>query len=428
MKYQSTHENRKSLGLTVYSNGFGMVKDVREMRAEVEIDEVQFLDVAERIEMDSILVQGLEVMEQCFDYDLVSRRKLLEKYVDRVVTVRNAELQEEVRFRLLSAVDGIIGERIDTKEILVEPSGDLILPSLPDGLLLKPALIWKVASSLLDEEVSISYLTAGLHWEASYNVEIIGETFNLTGWVQITNQAGADFKGARLKLIAGEVKRSQPVHPEMMFARTEALSGGFEERSFADYHVYVLERPITLLNDQTKQISFFGVSDVDYLKVYKVNEASTRAEIIFEFANRAENGMGLPLPKGRVKIYERDADEEMEFVGEEAMSHIPKDEKVSFKIGEAFDIVSESWEAKREKDGGYEVVTHKYRLKNHKEEKIRLKIEHTIHEMNWEMEVSTHDYELVESKKLEFRIRLPAGKEEEVEFTYRVDLIKDIAY
>ncbi|HSI67450.1 MAG TPA: DUF4139 domain-containing protein [Planococcus sp. (in: firmicutes)] len=428
MKYQSTHENRKSLGLTVYSNGFGMVKEVREMRAEVEIDEVQFLDVAEQIETDSILVRGLEVMEQNFDFDLVSKTNLLEKYVDRVVTIRNVEFQEEVRFRLLSVTDGIIGERVDTKEILVNPSGDLILPSLPDGLLLKPALIWKVASSLLSEEVSVSYLTQGLGWEANYVVEIIGEKLSLTGWIQITNRAGIHFKDASLKLIAGEVNRHQRVHAEMLYTKTEAYGDGFEERSFADYHVYSISRPITLMNEQTKQINFLGLPQAEYRKFYGVNQRSERAEIIYEFVNRSASGRGVALPKGRVKIYERDADGEMEFTGEDAIGHIPEEEKVKLKVGEAFDVVSKSWEATREKDGGFEVVTYKYKLRNRKEENIRVEIEHIIHDVNWEMEMSSHDYEVLDSKKLEFRVRLAAGKEAEIEFTYKVDLIKDIAF
>ncbi|RNF38218.1 DUF4139 domain-containing protein [Planococcus salinus] len=423
MRFQSTLEDRKSLRLTIYTGGFGVVKEVRRITTAGEVDEVQFLDVAEQIETDSILVRGLEVLEQNYDDDLVSGRKLLKKFIGEVVTVRNPELGEEIQIRLLHVADDMIGERIDTKEIMINPSGELILPSLPDGLSAKPALIWKVVPAQMDGDVQVSYLTQGVEWQANYAAEIAGNQLNLTGWVKLQNRAGTHFINAKIKLIAGDGRRREILRKNLEPVIMESMSNEqpFDERSFADYHAYTIERPVTVLNEQTKQISFLKMEGASFRKIYKVGPFSQRAEMVLEIDNTAANQLGIPLPKGLIKVYEQDVDGEMEFVGEDVLEHTSKEEKLKLTIGNAFDIVSDSREKKRIKQGGFEYVTHEYRLKNRKGENVRVDIEHVVSERIWEMESSTHDYEIKHSSELEFRVRLAADKSALVEFTYKVD-------
>src|SRR5690606_12601533 len=145
MKFQSTRQQQTALSLTVYNDGFALVKEARMIPGNQELEEVQFMDIASRIEADSVLVDGLHVLEQSYDCDLISKEKLLEKYIDEVLTVRNAELGEEMQIRLLSVAGSIIGKRVDTEEIVIDPVGQLILPALPEGLLTKPTLVWKIA-------------------------------------------------------------------------------------------------------------------------------------------------------------------------------------------------------------------------------------------------------------------------------------------
>ncbi|MBZ5200798.1 DUF4139 domain-containing protein [Planomicrobium chinense] len=425
MEFQSTKNDRLSLGLTLYMDGFAAVKDMRKLVSESVIEEVQFLDVAERIEPGSIVIRGSTTTEQSFDPGLLASGKLLELYIGDVVTVRNLEVGEETQLRLLSVSPSLIGERVETKEILLNPSGELVLPPLPEGAKMKPSVTWKTAHGPLNEEVHVSYLTRGLGWEAIYIVEIRGEVLSLAGWINANNQTGIDFHDVRLKLVAGQINRQGPnqlyEEASMMLAKNMPIRDSFEERSFGDAHVYALERKVVLLNGQSKQVRFLSVEEVAFKKVYKVEKGSKHARACLLLANTKKNGLGIPLPTGMVKVYEADQDGEMEFTGEDEISHTPVEEKLSLTIGEAFDVISESREITREKREGLEYVTYRYELRNGKQENIRIDIGHVIYEQLWKMESSTHDYEVKNTSEVEFSVRVAAGKSVVVEFTYKVD-------
>lgn len=428
MKFHSTRQQQTSSSLTVYNDGFGLVKETRMIPGNKEISEIRFMDIASGIEADSVLIHGLHVLEQSYDSELISKEKLLEKYIDEVITVRNAELDEEMKIRLLSVSGSIIGERIDTEEIVIDPIGQLVLPALPTGLLTKPALLWKIAAIETDQEAKVSYLTQGMEWQANYVAEISGSRLTLMGWIQLSNTSGMDFYDSRLKLAAGKVNRYRDPHPlnqARLFAKAEESGSFFEEESFADYHTHSMEHPVSISHGQKKQISFLKIQDAAFRKIYKVEAGSKQAKIIMEFDNTKTNKLGIPLPRGILKVYEQDRDGEMEFIGENAINHTAAQQKVSLLIGEAFEIASKSWEKKRDKRGNFEYVTYIYKLQNHKSEYVRIEVNHHIHERIWQMESSTHDYELKRSDELEFRVHIPAGKIVEVEFTYKVDRTAD---
>ena len=425
MKFQSTRHQQTSLSLTVYNDGFGLVKETRMIPGNREVAEIQFMDIASRIEVDSVLIDGLHVLEQSYDCDLISKEKLLEKYMDEVLTVRNAELGEEMQIRLLSVLDSLIGERIDTGEIVIDPVGQLILPALPEGLLTKPTLVWKIAPIETDIEARVSYLTQGLEWRVNYVAEIRGSQLAFSGWIQLSNNSGMDFFDSRLKLASGNVNRYAGVYslnePVRLFAKAEEPGSAFEEHGFADYHAYSMERPVTITGEQTKQISFLKVQNAAFRKLYKVEPGSKQVKVSLEFDNTEANNLGMPLPKGLLKVYEQDRDGEMEFIGENAISHTAAQQKLSLVIGDAFDLISENWEKKRDRRGHFDYVTHVYKLQNQKTENVRVDVRHRILERIWQMESSTHDYEVKQSNELEFRVRIPSGKTIEVEFTYKVD-------
>lgn len=429
MKFQSTRQQRTSLSLTVYNDGFGLVKETRTFPGNNKVTEVQFVDVASEIEADSILIDGLRVLEQSYNCDLISKEKLLEKYIDEVITVRNAELDEEMEIRLLSVSGSIIGEKIDTEEVIIDPIGQLILPSLPEELLTKPALVWKIAALETDLEAKVSYLTKGLEWHANYVAEIRGTQLLLSGWIQLSNNSGMNFFDSRLKLASGKVSRYMDAHPinaqARLFAEVEEPESSIEEHSFADYHFYTIGHPVTVLHEQTKQIRFLEIQEAVFRKLYKVESGSRQAKVILEFDNTSTNNLGIPLPKGILKVYEQDRDDEMEFIGENAISHTAAEQKVSLVIGEAFDIVSKSWEKERDRRGHWDYVTYVYEIRNQKSEYVRIEVKHRVPERIWQMESSTHDYELKQSDELEFRVHIPAGKDVEVEFTYKVDRTAD---
>lgn len=421
MKIQSTQEERKSLRLTVYNGGFGLVKEVRLLESSEPASEIQFTDIAEQIEADSVVVKGLQVLEQNYNYDLVDGQKLLGKYIGHVVAVRSQETGEELAMRLLSTSDGIVGERTDNGEILINPPGGLVLPALPDGLCLKPSLALQIAPTVLQQEVHVSYMTKGLEWEASYIAEITGAVLSLTGWVKLRNETGTSFPEAMLKFISGEVNRYEPPHlfraAGFMQQKSMAAEPPFEEQGFGDYHAYALDRPVTLMNGQLKQIRFMQLENTSFKKAYVVERDSRQAAVKLQF----KNSLAIPLPKGLVKVFQQDADGEQEFAGEDFLGHTPSGGAVSLKIGQAVDILSENREALRERRGNAEVVTCIYTLKNNKQEGVKIDIDHEIFEPFWKMETSSHDYEVKSSRIVEFRVWVGAGKSAAVEFTYIVD-------
>lgn len=241
-----------------------------------------------------------------------------------------------------------------------------------------------------------------------------------------------DFPGAKLKLVAGEAKRlaSLPFHPIAEFSSQNSMKMEmpFEEHAFSEAHVYGLEEPATLRNGQTKQIRFLSAESIQAKKTYEVERTSRQATVKLHFANTAENGMGMPIPKGVAKIYGHESDGDWEFLGEDAMRETPKDEQVALVIGKAFDIRADSREALRDLQEGLEYVTYVYELANRKEENVRIDITHRFHESNWKMESSSHDYEVKNAESIEFRVRLGAGKEIAVEFTYQVDRRGGVRY
>jgi hypothetical protein len=434
MRLQTTNDDCEKLSITIYNDGFGLVKEVRRIHSAEAVSEVQYVDVAEKIETDSIIVGGITIEEFNFDYDLVSQKKLLEKYLDQVVTVFDKDRGEKTEIRLLSVMDGIIGEKLDTKEIVINPSGELILPSLPSGLMAKPALIWKIKKQPLNQPINVSYLTKGLTWDGNYVLELQQDTFQLTGWVRINNQSGTAYNEAQLKLIAGEVNRVNDIHPpddhEMVLYSNMSIEENvesFSEKSFADQHMYTLKRLVQLKNHQEKQINFLNIVNGRYKKYYKVERYTDQPVITLEFLNSKNNEMGIPLPKGLIKVYQQDdSDQTLEFIGEDQIPHTPKDEAIALSIGKAFDIVTTNREKRRYKVRGKEYVEYEYEVKNKKEERANIKINHYMYERNWTMKSHSHPFEVEDSRSIVFWIDVPANENAVVLFKYEINQEVDI--
>lgn len=427
MRYKSTNEHNNKLSITIYNDDFGLVKEERLLVSQEACEEIQYLDVAKKIETDSIIVAGIPVLELNYDYDLVSKAKLLEKYLDKTIYVFDKKTKEKLSIRLLSVSDGIIGERTDTKEIVINPEGELVLPSLPEGLIAKPALLWKVPKSSLDQQINVSYLTKGISWDANYVLNLQESGFQLTGWVAINNQSGAAFENAELKLIAGEVNRVEEIkllEPDYHYKEGIVYSESepaFEEKSFADHHMYTLNRPVTIKDEQEKQINFLNVADGAYRKFYEVNRYSEKPYIKVEIENSKENNLEIPLPKGKVKVYQEDSDALLEFVGEDSLPHTAKKQPISLNLGKAFDILCDSLEKDRYEEEGIEYIEYEYQIHNQKDAAAPIKIEHRIHERSWKMVESSHEYEKMDSSTINFHLDVEADGSAVITFKYAVD-------
>lgn len=428
MRKLSTSSDTKAISLTIYNGGFGAVKETRTVNLTSEETKLVFSDVAQRIETDSLLVEGLNVLEFNYDYDLVDRDKLLKKYLDKEVFLIDRKTSEKKTCRLLSVEAGgrCVLENNVTKEIYLDTQAELVLPSLPSGLIVKPALVWKIAPTSTDS-VKVSYLSKGFNWIANYVVEILASTLNIAGWAEIENQSGTTFEDAKVKLIAGDVNRipedDDYDSPKMMVYEDamELPSSQAEEKSFFDYHMYTLNNLTTLKDNQTKQINILNGQNVPYKKYYILDMREDKVNVVIEFANKKECGLGLALPKGKIKLYMADeADNSLEFLGEDKIDHTPKDEDIKLTIGNAFDITFEFNEVDRRKTNGFERRKYECVIKNHKEEAVEVRFEHHVWDI-WEMVSSTHDYNKKESWLLEFSVSVPTDSEIKVCFEYKID-------
>jgi hypothetical protein len=416
------------IAITVYNDDLGLVREVREVEFPKGIGEVRFTDVAARIIPTSVHFSSdnAALLEQNYEYDLVDAVKLLNKYLDHNVKLVT-ENGDVFMGMLLSASGDIVLK--ETSGIVRSLSRDHIVntefPDLPEGLITRPTLVWMVDSKKEGKgKAEISYLTEGMSWHAEY-VAVTDKNDNsiqLTGWVNIDNQSGATYKDARLKLMAGDVqviKERQKKSRRFDAVEFSAVSTGapqFEEQPFYEYHLYTLQRPSTLRQNQVKQISLFPTADVKSVeKEYRIdwnnNNGKTKVTLIFQ--NENKNGLGIPLPKGKIRVYKEGPDGGLEFVGEDNIDHTPSNEKVKISTGNAFDIVSERAQTDHSKyENEWEI-----KVRNRKDISIEVVVaEHLWGD--WEMLLATEGWKKVDANTIEWKIKLKPDEEKVI--TYRV--------
>src|SRR5208283_580413 len=328
---------------------------------------------------------------------------------------------------------------------------DIQFGALPEGLITKRTLVWKLATEKVGEQlIEVAYQTAGINWQADYNAVLNAKdtALDLGGWVTINNQSGATYKDAKLKLIAGDVRRvRQPV--PMVAAGSYLAQGmlkeaaGFEEKAFFEYHLYTLGRPATVAQNQTKQIELLKAADVPVKKVYLYNgmpqyrfygglnqdasygseEGNKKVNVIIEVKNAKDNHMGMALPKGKVRLYKRDeADGSLEFIGEDEIDHTPKDETVNLHIGDAFDIVGERKRTNFSIDVNGHVITESFeiRVRNHKAEPVEVLVKETLYRWsNWEITESNQRWTKYDSNTIHFPVKVDKDGEQVVTYTVK---------
>jgi hypothetical protein len=406
------------------------------------------MDVASQIIPASVHIKSLidpgtlGILEQNYEYDLLNPQKLLDKYVGREVKLfmKNyyTEREETVTAVLLSNNGQPIFKIGD--EITFGHPGRIIFPGVPEDLISKPTLVWLVDNDLAQaQKVEASYLTNGINWRSDYVVTLNDEDdrADLAGWVTIDNKSGATYKNAKLKLVAGDVNRAKDeleykgkmMRVAEMAAKAEAPQ--FKEDSFFEYHIYTLQRPATVKDNQTKQISLVQADTIpvkkellyrgaNYYYYSRYGEAMTNQKVgvFVEIQNKKESNLGIPLPKGTVRVYKQDSEGSLQFVGEDSIDHTPKDEKVRIKLGDAFDVVGSRKQTDWKKiawdtyEAAFEIS-----LRNHKKEDVVVKVVEPV-PGDWTMLASSHPYKKSEAFVAEFNIPVP--KDQETKLTYRV--------
>ena len=438
-----TREVQKDVMVTIYNGNLGLVKDVREVRLPVGLTEAQFMDVAALIDPTSVHLKsltdptGLKILEQNYEYDLLSSDKLLEKYVGKTVRLYQSDgtFHEAKLLSTAGPVFEINGQ------IHLGYSGRMVLPSLPDNLVAKPTLVWLLRNqTAATQKIEASYLTGGITWKADY-VMVVNDTdsqSDLTGWVTIDNKSGATYANAALKLVAGDVNRARDGRREgrVMELAAKAASArdasrDFAEEGFFEYHLYTLDGRTTLKHQQTKQLAllsaagvpvtkhlmYYGAQDY-YRNSYGMPISNQKVAVLLELKNSTENRLGVPLPKGKLRVYKADSAGSQQFIGEDWIDHTPKNERVKIKLGDAFDVVGDRTQKEWRKLGpGLWEVEWEISLRNHKKQDQTVTVIEPV-PGDWQVLHATHAFEKPEAHTLRFSIPVP--KEGAAKLVYRV--------
>lgn len=465
-------------GLTIYNQGFAAVRDSIALDLKPGTNSVVYDRATMMLEPDSVILRDqsgapLEILEQNYRNDPVTSGLLLSlfegKEVDFLVR-ENEKPDRVVRGKVIRSgyvPGGAYGEfrggvPSGSSQPVIEVDGQLrfslpgepVFPSLGDETILKPRLAWQIATaSERKTEAELGYITGGLSWEASYNIVAPekGNEVEFIGWITMENRCGRDFAEAQIKLLAGDINRVGPQYDTREWSRPRAMAmqaashaPPVQEKSFDDYHLYTLQRPATLRNDETKQVEFVRASGVQTQIVYVYDgvktdwdryrghgganlsdndelgvQSSTTIKIVREFMNSQKNNLGIPLPRGKIRFYRADG-ANLEFTGENLIGHTPKDELVKVYTGEAFDLVGERKRTDFKVDNANDWATESFEivLRNRKKEAANIRVvEHLYRWINWQIKDNNADFVKIDADEVEFRVDVPGESERKVNYT-----------
>ncbi len=416
-------QNRE-LELTVYNDNLALVKDVRHLRF-TESGSFHFQDVSDRIILSSVSFNLLNekgsvvILEQNYDYDLVSPEKLLEKNIDGIIEVVTSS--KSYKGKLLAFRNNVI--TLETKNgikiIKWEKEGQINLPSLPEGLITRPTLVWELlVKKPYNGKVEIGYLTNGISWEVNYVGTYIPEknAMNINAWASITNQTAVTYPDAKIRLMAGDINRERSREQVMMLMRSKQKSllaaPDFEEKEFFEYHLYNLNNRTTLKSNQQKQIAFFSAASVPVKKVFRYNafRDETKVEVVLSFKNSKKNGLGVPMPKGIFRIYQKD-EESSAFLGEDHIEHTPRKKEIALTVGKAFDLSGQRVVKSKKKVYKNSILEEiEITLENHKtDDDVIIEVIETIYATQWSIKESNFKYKKEDYNTVKFSIPVPAN-------------------
>jgi hypothetical protein len=448
--------------------GFALIRETRDLQIKKGLSELRFTDVAAFIDPTTVgfadlTSRGTTVLEQNFEFDLVSPAKLLKKYIDREVTLSWDTTGQSMTGTLLSANgdmavldvrDHMAGAAI---QIVSTKDARISMGELPGGLITRPTLVWKLNSPVQGtHRIQTSYETAGITWRADYNLTLGQDesSADLTAWVSLMNVSGSSYEQAKLKLVAGDVQRVQPKQNRRMPRGVQMMeadmsfggAAGFEQESFFEYHLYTLPRRTDVRSNGTQQLTLFP--PIQGFKIKKEllyqgaagmmrgnwpNNPATNAgfgvsgradiEIFVEFENKEDNGLGMPMPAGKIRAYkENPRDGSLVFLGEDVIDHTPRNETVRMKIGNAFDVVGERTQVDFNVDTKGKTMTETWsiEIRNQKAEAQTVVVREPLYRWrNWEITRSSEDYTKLDARTVQWDLDVPAEGKKTITYTVR---------
>jgi len=432
--------------------GYAVVKRVRTLDLERGVSSHAFTGVAALIDPTTVLFEsltdpdGTSVLEQSYRFDLLNMDKMLSRYIDKEIII------DGQRVSLLSVTSGGLLIRGDEGTIKFR-SGykGVAFPRVADGLITTPTLEWTIdADRAGAHETRLSYETRGMTWWADYNLvfhpgpDENSGTIDLGAWVSILNQSGGTYEDATLKLIAGDVNRARrddalaPSH-RAAIAMEDARSQGFEEKAFFEYHLYTLGRPATIPDRSTKQIELFEPARsvaAEKLLMFDATSAYMRyggrhdaesfgldargkVRVYLRFDNDEAEGLGVPLPKGRVRVSQTDdADGSLEFIGEDTIDHTPRNETITIMMGNAFDVVGERRQVSFERGKRWMTETIEVKIRNQKDRAVGVHIkEHLYRWTNARVTACSHERDMLDARTMMIPVSVEPEGEAVVTYT-----------
>ncbi len=450
----STLNDQQSVAVTIYNGDLALVKDTRKVQLNAGLNALALRDVSAQIRPETALLRSinapgsLNLLEQNFDFDLLTPAKLLEKYVGKTVTLikthptTGAETAEQAT--VLSANNGVVlkvGNRIETGI-----NGRIVYDNVPANLRDRPTLVTQINNKgATDQTLELSYLTGGLGWKADYVAELNSKEnmLDLSGWVTLSNTSGASYKNAKLQLVAGDVNRVQqlPRAMAMQMRKNDMMAEAaapMAEESLLEYHLYTLDRPTTIAENQTKQVALLSATGVpvrkelvlqgaDYYYQGQYGEIGSKMKVgvFIEFENKEAAKLGMPLPKGILRVYKKDSQGNAQFVGEDNIDHTPKNETVRLKLGEAFDVTADKKQTdfkvlpRPSKGNNLYESAFEITLKNAKKEKVTVTVQEPI-SGDWKILSESHPHNKANSQLAVWKIDIPA--ESSTTLTYRAQV------
>jgi hypothetical protein len=448
----TTLTDQTDLNVTVYNSNIALIRDVRNLTLPTGNFRLKFEDIAATVNPATVHFRSLtdpsklNVLEQNYEYDLLDPAKLLHKYVGKEVTLvhtyndNNGNLKrEEVKATLLSDNNGQVW-KIGNDIVTGEYGQSFRFPEVPANLYDHPTLLMSLENSgAQKQQIEASYLANSLSWNSDYvlTVNRDDKAADLDGWVTLSNNSGTAFHNARLQLVAGDLNRL-PQTPGVAgdFVRSmkaeAAAAPQFQQENFSEYHLYTLGRRTSIENQETKQISLLQGSAVPVEKIFVVNGQNfyyhnyqnpgaplkDPVMVYYKFRNEEKSGLGMPLPAGNVRVYQKDSKGGVLFVGEDRIAHTPKDEDINIHIGNAFDVVSE-----RKQTDFKKIATNVYEmefeitLRNHKDTPITVQCNEPIGG-TWEILSSTYKFTKTAAWAAQFNV--PIDKNATSVLKYRV--------
>ena len=434
--------DQTDLSVTVYNSNIALVRDVRNLSLPSGLFRLKLMDIAATVNPATVHFRSLNepdklgVLEQNYEYDLLEPAKLLNKYVGKEVTLVRSVMEngstkhEEVKATLLANNNGPVW-RIGNDIVTGGYAESYRFPEVPANLFDRPTLLMSLENSgSHKQQIEASYLAGNLSWNSDY-VLTVGrddKAADLDGWVTLVNNSGTAFHNARLQLVAGDLNRIQspaaaPMARDSIVMNKAMRAEQFAQENFSEYHLYTLGRKTSVEDKETKQISLLQGSAVPVEKrlvvngqnYYYHNQYSPGAPIkdnvmvFYKFKNEEKAGLGMPMPAGNVRVYQKDSKGNILFVGEDHIDHTPKDEMLNIHIGTAFDVISE-----RKQTDYKKIDTHTWEmefeitLRNHKDTPVSIEVNEPVGG-DWEMLNSSHKYSKTAAWAAQFNVPVAAN-------------------